>query len=81
MLHTQTLRRETERMWSELQPRILPARRGFMALSEPSSGLRIGVAGATEDEVRERFQAEVAAWRELRERRLIGADRGTDEGD
>jgi hypothetical protein len=60
-------------MTGEPQPRIVIARAGFLALSDPGTGLRIGVVAPTEREAQERYAREAAAWRELRERRLASA--------
>ena len=54
----------------ELEPRIINGPRQFVAVSSSHLALRIGVVAPTEEEARRRFSAEIAAWRELRERRI-----------
>jgi hypothetical protein len=52
-----------------VQPHLRPrANGGFLAVSPPGAPLSIGVAGRTEDEARERFEAERAEWIKLAER-------------
>lgn len=47
-------------------PRVMPTRSGYLAVSRSDFDLRIGVIGQSEPEVRTRFAESVAAWRRLR---------------
>lgn len=52
--------------FAQMQPILL--RRlsgGWLAISEPDSPLRIGVAGDTEEEARTKFDRAVTAWQRL----------------
>jgi hypothetical protein len=47
-------------------PEVRPARRGWIAVSEEGSGLRIATVGVTETEARESFDAALREWAKLR---------------
>jgi hypothetical protein len=49
-------------------PQLIPTAYGrWLAISQPGSGLRIGVIGDTEEDALRRFAAEREAWRLLHE--------------
>lgn len=50
------------------RPRVLRARTGWLAVSPEGFRPRIGAIGTTEEEARQCFAEELAAWRELHER-------------
>ena len=54
---------------SNLQgPRVMRARRGFLAVSPQACKWRIGVAASTEDEAVALWRASFAAWEEMAQR-------------
>jgi hypothetical protein len=47
------------------EPRIIPARHGFIAVSPTGVRPRIGVSGETEAEARLQFESSFAVWADL----------------
>ena len=55
--------------YDQIEPQLL--RRldgGWLAVSGPGAWIRIGVVADTEEEARQRFQQELAAWVKLRDK-------------
>ena len=51
-----------------VEPVIVHARTGVLAVAEPGSPIRVGVLGDSEEDARRRFAEELEAWAELAER-------------